>query len=94
MIVSWQPEAIDNLDEIVAYIAGDDLAAALRLGNQIIDSVDQNLSQNPKLGRPGRVEGTRELVVHRNYIVAYQFRSDVIAILAVRHAARMWPESF
>lgn len=47
----------------------------------------------PNLGRPGRLENTRELVVHPNYIVFYRVReaARLIQILRVKHAARQWP---
>ncbi|MCA1598486.1 MAG: type II toxin-antitoxin system RelE/ParE family toxin, partial [Chloroflexi bacterium] len=48
-----------------------------------------------ELGRTGRVEGTRELVVSRTpYIVAYRVRDDEVIVLAVQHAARLWPARF
>ena len=43
-------------------------------------------------GRPGRVEGTRELVVHPSYLVAYRISGTEVQILTVRHAARLWPD--
>lgn len=94
MMVEWEPEALDNIEAIAIYIAADNLGAAIALSDRIIDAVEQNLPRNPKLGRPGRVAGTRELVVHENYIVVYQVRDDRIAVLTVRHAARRWPEKF
>ena len=35
--------------------------------------------------------GTRELVVHRNYILVYDVAGDVVRILRVLHARREWP---
>ena len=47
--------------------------------------------RHPQLGRPGRVESTRELVVHRNYILVYDVAGDVVRVLHVLHATRQWP---
>ena len=65
--------------------------AQQRTGIYLITSVDAVLPANPYAGRPGRVEGTRELVVHESDIVAYEV-TDAVYILTVRHSARLWPE--
>jgi len=47
----------------------------------------------PMLGRAGRVEGTRELVVLRTpYVIAYRFLADEVTLLHVFHGARLWPD--
>ena len=44
-------------------------------------------------GRPGRVPGTRELVIPRTpYVAAYALTRDCIRILRVLHGAQMWPD--
>ena len=45
----------------------------------------------PYLFRPGHVAGTRELVVHPNYIVVYQVGTDVIDVLRVLHSRQQYP---
>lgn len=53
------------------------------------------LSDNPNLVRPGRIDGTRELVMGDSpYLLPYRARDDRIEILAVYHGARKWPEIF
>jgi len=49
------------------------------------------LRDHPDLYRVGRVDGTREMVVHPNYIVIYRVRPDHVEILAVLHARRRYP---
>lgn len=89
----WSPEAIDDLAALRAYIEQDDPAAARRLALHIIHNVEALLPKNPELGRPGRVPGTRELVIPRTpFIVPYRVHSGVIQILRVFHGARRWPE--
>ncbi|MFC3441026.1 type II toxin-antitoxin system RelE/ParE family toxin [Sphingobium rhizovicinum] len=43
-------------------------------------------------GRPGRVTGTRELIVHRNYMLIYDVVGDVVRILRILHTRRQWPQ--
>ena len=53
------------------------------------------LQRFPLIGRAGRVEGTRELVVAGTpYIIAYTVRRDRVVILAAVHSSRAWPEEF
>jgi toxin ParE1/3/4 len=95
MIVGWTDEALDDLAELRAYIARDNPAAALRVTLAIIQSVEEMLPDHPYIGRPGRVPGTRELVIQRTpYIVPYRVQDNRIEILRVYHAARRWPNEF
>jgi toxin ParE1/3/4 len=51
------------------------------------------LAGSPALGRPGRVAGTRELVIPRTpYIVPYRVNGDVVQIITVLHDAQRWPD--
>ena len=43
------------------------------------------------IGRVGRVDRTRELVAHENYILVYDIGEDGVRILRVLHAARQRP---
>lgn len=75
------------------YVAERNPVAAFKLVNAILDRA-AHLSQTPEIGRPGRVQGTRELVLADiGYVVAYRLR-DGVEILAVMHGARDWPENF
>ncbi len=66
--------------------------AAITIDDRIREQVD-GLEQFPESGRPGRVEGTRELVIQRTpYIVAYRIVGDTVQILRVLHGSRQWPE--
>ena len=91
----WSPEAIDDLVALRAYIADDDNAAAQRIALCITDTVEKLLSENADIGRPGRVPGTRELVIAKTpFIVPYRLQGEVLQILRVLHGARRWPERF
>ena len=95
MNILWSPEAIEDLTSLRAYIAEDDPAAARGVVLHIMHNIEQLLPNNPQMGRPGRVLGTRELVIPKTpFIVPYRLQRNVIQILRVYHGARRWPESF
>ena len=68
-------------------------SVASEVNVSIYATVFAKLPDFPKIGRPGRVVGTRELVVWANYIIVYQEDAFAIQILRVLHAAQQWPPS-
>jgi toxin ParE1/3/4 len=88
--VRWLPNARDNLATIIEYIAERDVAAASQLQDDI-ERVISQLPQHPQLYRSGRVTGTREIVVHPNYLVVYRIRPALIEILSVLHSRQQYP---
>lgn len=88
--VHWLPKARDNLATILKYIAERSAPAASTLQDNIERATTQ-LTQHPYLYRCGRVSGTREMLVHRNYIVVYRVRPIAIEIVAVLHCRRKRP---
>lgn len=94
MRVVLSPQAREDLREIFLYIATDNPAAARLVLTRIKDRVKE-LQDNPHIGRPGRVPGTRELVISKTpYLAPYQVSGEVLQILRVYHGSRQWPESF
>ncbi|MFI5352043.1 MAG: type II toxin-antitoxin system RelE/ParE family toxin [Candidatus Binatales bacterium] len=94
MQVRWLRRALNSLAEEAAYIARDDPGAAARIVERIVTSVER-LGAHPVSGRPGRVPGTRELVVSGTpYLVPYRVRGETVEVLRVFHGARKWPERF
>ncbi len=88
--IRWSDEATTDLLEIIDYIEQRNAAAAQSLHAAIVQSAE-NLPLMPYLFRLGRVAGTREHVVHPNYIVVYQVGDDVIDILRVLHSRQQYP---
>ncbi|MGR3592028.1 MAG: type II toxin-antitoxin system RelE/ParE family toxin [Limimaricola soesokkakensis] len=88
--LEWKAAAVDDLMAIVDYISDDNPHAALALMDEVESKVTQ-LLEHPKRCPPGRVEGTRELVIRSNYIVVYAESPSVVTVLRVLHAAQMWP---
>ncbi len=89
MNIPWSPEAIDDLTSLRAYIAEDKSAAAQEVALHIIQNTEQLLPNNPQMGRPGRVPGTRELVIPKTpFAILYRLQRNIIQILRVYHGAR------
>ena len=82
--------AEQDLVAIADYIARDNPDAAEGLKNQIIRKADL-LPANPRAYCVGRMPGTREMVVHPNYLVIYREDVHDVIILRVLHAAQRWP---
>jgi toxin ParE1/3/4 len=92
--VKWLRIARANLDTEARSIARDNPSAAARVVVSITEAVER-LREYPGLGRPGRVIGTRELVVpDTSYIIPYRVRGNTLEVLRVFHAARRWPTQF
>ena len=88
------PEAIEDLNSLRAYIARDNSSAARAVALHITHSIEQLLPDNPQMGRPGRVPGTRELVVPKTpFVVPYRVQRNIIQILRIYHGTRRWPEN-
>jgi toxin ParE1/3/4 len=93
MTLQWSLESIHDLIALRAHIAADDPAAAKRVGLHILYCVEHLLLENPELGSPGRIPGTRELVIPKTpFVVPYRVRGVALEILRVYHHARRWPE--
>lgn len=87
MRVRWLRRALESLEEEAEYIARDDPEAAARVVTRIASSVDR-LAMHPASGRPGRVPGTRELIVSGTpYLVPYRVRGETVEILRLLHGA-------
>ncbi len=94
MRLKWTAPALGDLQALRAYIEQDNPKAA-RTTVQRIRAAIKPLIKHPGLGRPGRVEGTRELVISGlPYIVAYRVKGQAVTILRVLHAAKQWPVDF
>jgi addiction module RelE/StbE family toxin len=92
MPVKWLRRALENLDDEAAYIAKDSPRIAAEFVVHMRDSAAM-LADHPEMGRPGRISGTRELVVTRfSHILPYRVRGGTVEILRVFHTARQWPE--
>lgn len=92
MRLAWTSAAVADLEQISDYL----LEKSPNLATPTIKSVFTSvleLKQFPRRGRPGRKQGTRELVLTRlPYLVVYEVVDERIRVLRVLHGARKWPE--
>jgi toxin ParE1/3/4 len=90
----WTDGAIEDPRSAHEYLEAENPTAASEVIDRIVSAVER-LEQFPHMGRPGRVDGSRELVVTGTaFVVSYRVRGESVQILAVLHAARKWPKRF
>jgi addiction module RelE/StbE family toxin len=92
MRVVWTDPADEDRERIVSFIAQDNPQAAVEMDDLFTTSADSLVNLSAR-ARPGRLPNTRELVVHRNYILVYGIDedADTIYIKAVLHSSQQWP---
>jgi plasmid stabilization system protein ParE len=92
MKVVWSRRAVRHLVALRDYIARDSEQNAALVAGRILRSVAV-LATQPEMGRPGRVLGTRELVVpSAGIIIPYRVRDDRIELIGVFHGRQRWPD--
>jgi toxin ParE1/3/4 len=92
MIIKWLEDAVQDLRALQQHIALDRPIAASNVARRIIDAVSL-LSEQPGIGRHGRIHGTRELIISGTpYVIPYRVKNNAIEILRVFHGAIKWPE--
>lgn len=82
--------ALADREAILSFIAADNVSAAVALDIQFEEKAEM-ARQRPTLYKPGRVKGTRELVVRPSYVMIYRVLPDAVEILRVLHTALQWP---
>lgn len=92
MKIVWSRRAIRHLVALREYIAKDSDQKAALVASRILVAVDLLQSQ-PEMGRPGRLPGTRELLIPETpFIIPYRIRRERLELLAVFHGGQRWPE--
>lgn len=92
MSVKWLRKALTSLEQAHQFIARENPEAAARVILKIQAAVNQ-LETFPMLGKPGRVEDTRELVIPNSpFIVIYRMRGKTVQILRVLHTSKQYPD--
>lgn len=92
MKVVWSPRAIHHLVALRARTERDSERNAALAAERILKAVDL-LANQPSMGRPGRLLGTRELVVpDTGFIIPYRARGGRLDLIAIFHGRQNWPE--
>ncbi|PHJ58827.1 toxin Y4kP [Nostoc linckia z18] len=92
MRIKWLRRALRNLEQAHSYILKENPQAAQEVILKIQVAASQ-LENYPFMGRPGRVEGTRELVISSTpYIVIYRIKEESVEILRVLHTSKRYPD--
>lgn len=87
---NWEADAELQLVALIEFIGERNASAAARLRAMIDDAINR-ACRFPEIGRPGRIHGTRELIVHPNHIVIYQITDTTIDILRILHTRQRYP---
>ena len=91
MQIRWLIAAINDLVELKEYISKENPVAAREVAAHIKEAT-KALKDHPSMGKPGRVEDTRELVVPGlPYTIPYRVKGETIQILRVLHQTMKWP---
>lgn len=91
MQIRWSTAAAQDFFRIIEFIRRDSIPAAQRVAAKIYENVS-SLSAFPFRGRPGRVDGTRELSMPSlPFLVVYRVTQDAVEIAGVIHGAQRWP---
>ena len=92
MRVRWTSQAEQDRAEILIHIASDNVRAAVAM-DELFSASAARLADFPRLGKPGLVVGTRELIAHESYRLVYEIdeADRTVWILALIHTALAWP---
>ncbi len=91
MIIVWSAKARQDLLDIYRYLVPRNPDAARRM-QAIIRAKAGALEAAPYIGRAGRIESTRELVITGTpFVVVYRVIPEGVQILTVVHGAQDWP---
>ncbi len=90
MKIFWAESARYSRRKLIEFIAIDNVAAAIEL-DDLITFTANRLTEFPLLGKVGRIVGTRELVLHKHYVLIYEVAEGIVFILNILHTSQQWP---
>ena len=93
MTLVWSRQAVADLAKLRRYIEEHSPGAASEVAARVLDAVRQ-LEDLPGIGRPGRIAGTRELLIRKTpYLVVYRIGREAVHLLRIFHERQQWPET-
>ncbi|WP_448954406.1 type II toxin-antitoxin system RelE/ParE family toxin [Labrys neptuniae] len=90
MRLIWRESALADLEQAIGYIAMDSPKNAAEQLDRIERSV-LDLGDHPRMGRMGRLAGTRERVVPRTPFVVVYTITENVELIRILHGAQEWP---
>ncbi len=90
MEIKWLAKAVADLQSLRKFIAADNPRAANYIATRIHQAVE-HLQTHPHMGKPGRIPGTRELIIAKTpFLIPYRIKDNFIEILRVLHGRMQW----
>lgn len=88
----WLKKALADLDSSLSYVeTNQGEATAKALATKLFSAVD-SIVHDPSIGRPGRIAGTRELVISgTKYLIPFRVKGTEVQILRIFHTSRKPP---
>jgi toxin ParE1/3/4 len=90
MRLAWREMARNDRFRIMDHIAQDNPAAAISLDEKFAEKA-RLAAQTPSKYKPGRYPGTREIIIHPNYVMVYRITREAVEIIRILHARQQWP---
>ncbi|MGM3306342.1 type II toxin-antitoxin system RelE/ParE family toxin [Anabaena sp. WFMT] len=92
MQIKWLHRALRNLEQAHSYVLKENPKAAQELILKIQNAANQ-LKNYPFMGKSGRVENTRELIIsNSSYILIYRIKEETVEILRILHTSKRYPD--
>ncbi|TCA72153.1 type II toxin-antitoxin system RelE/ParE family toxin [Rhizobium leguminosarum bv. viciae] len=93
MKLVWRAKAESDRKKAIQFITDQNVGAAISQLDEIERQTDLLIDQ-PEIDRPGRIDGTRELIISRtSFIAIYRVRQKIkqVEILRLVRGAQKWP---
>jgi len=92
MKIIWSPLAVERMQEIIDYIALDNIDASIKWADKIFKNVEK-LIDFPEKGRVVPEVKRKDIkeIVLSNYRIIYRIDKDRISILTIRHFKQILP---